>query len=138
MNPTLRNILAIIAGIAAGSVVNMGIVMISGSVIPPPEGVDATTYEGLKASMHLMEPKHFVFPFLAHAIGTLAGAFLAARLSVSKMRSAFIVGGFFLLGGIANTMMLPSPVWFSITDLVGAYLPMAWLGGKAGTQTSAA
>jgi hypothetical protein len=88
--------------------------------------------------MHLMEPKHFVFPFLAHAIGTLAGAFLAARLSVSKMRSAFIVGGFFLLGGIANTMMLPSPVWFSITDLVGAYLPMAWLGGKAGTQTSAA
>lgn len=47
MNPTLRNILAIIAGIAAGSVVNMGIVMISGSVIPPPEGVDATTYEGL-------------------------------------------------------------------------------------------
>lgn len=138
MSPVLRNILAIVTGIVVGSVVNMGIVMISGFLIPPPLGVDNTTLAGLKSSMHLFEPKHFIFPFLAHAIGTLVGAFLAARLSSNGTRSALIVGGFFLLGGIANVMMLPSPIWFSITDLLCAYLPMAYLGGKAGMRSPSA
>ncbi len=26
--------------------------------------------------------------------------------------------------------MVPSPMWFNALDLIGAYLPMAWLGGK--------
>jgi hypothetical protein len=47
------------------------------------------------------------------------------------MRNAWIIGGFFLVGGVINIAMLPSPVWFSVTDLIVAYLPMAWLGGRA-------
>lgn len=35
MNPILRNILAVVAGIIAGSAVNMGIIMLSSSIIPP-------------------------------------------------------------------------------------------------------
>jgi hypothetical protein len=38
------------------------------------------------------------------------------------------VGSLFLLGGIANVVMLPGPVWFSAVDLLLAYLPAAWLG----------
>lgn len=131
MNPTIKNILAVIAGLVLGSVVNMGIITISGSIIPPPEGADITTMEGLKASMHLFEPKHFIFPFLAHAIGTLVGAFVAASVAVgNKMRFALGIGLFFMAGGIANTLMLPSPTWYTIVDLVGAYLPMAYIAGK--------
>jgi hypothetical protein len=131
MNPILKNIVAVLTGVIAGSAVNMGIVMISSSIIPPPEGVDNTTMEGLKAGIHLFQPKHFLFPFLAHAIGTFAGALLAAIISVKrKMLFAFVVGVFFLAGGIANIIMLPSPMWFTIVDLVAAYIPMAFLGGK--------
>jgi hypothetical protein len=64
MKPIVRNILGILAGLLVGSAVNMGLIMVSGMVIPPPPGVDVTTMEGMKASMHLFEPKHFVFPFL--------------------------------------------------------------------------
>lgn len=131
MNPIVRNILAVISGLVLGSAVNMGIIMISGSIIPPPEGVDNTTMEGLKTGMHLFQPQHFIFPFLAHAIGTFAGALLAAIISVNrKMQLALVVGIFFLAGGIANILMLPSPLWFTIVDLVGAYIPVAYLGGK--------
>jgi hypothetical protein len=63
MNPILRNILAVLAGVIIGSVVNMGLITISGKVIPPPAGVDVTNMESLKASMHLFEPRHFIFPF---------------------------------------------------------------------------
>ena len=131
MNPIIKNILAVLAGVVVGSAVNMGIIMISGSIIPPPDGADVTTTEGLKAAIHLFQPRHFIFPFLAHAIGTFIGAFLAAIISANrKMLFAFIIGGFFLAGGIVNIFMLPSPIWFTIVDLVGAYIPMAYIAGK--------
>jgi len=133
MNPKLKNILAVIAGLIGGSIVNMSIIMMSGSVIPPPAGADVTTAEGLKASMHLFEPKHFIMPFLAHALGTLAGAFLAALIAAThKFKFGVAIGFVFLAGGIANVMMLPSPLWFTILDLVVAYLPMAYIGGRLG------
>ncbi len=131
MNTILRNILAVIGGILLGSAVNMGIIMISGSIIPPPEGADVTTTEGLKMSMHLFQPQHFLFPFLAHALGTIAGALSAALIAVNhKMKFALGIGVFFLMGGISSVLMLPSPLWFSILDLVIAYIPMAYLVGK--------
>ena len=131
MKPIVKNILAVIVGLVAGSAVNMGIIMISGSVIPPPEGVDNTTVEGLKAGIHLFQPKHFLMPFLAHALGTFVAALLAALIAANrKMLFAMVIGVFFLAGGIANILMLPSPLWFTIVDLVGAYLPMAFLAAK--------
>jgi hypothetical protein len=131
MHPTIRNILAIVAGIGIGSMVNMGLVSVSASVILPPAGADVATMEGLKASMHLFEPKHFLFPFLAHALGTLVGAFVAAFVaSCRQLRPAMTIGIVFLAGGISMVLMLPSPTWFNVLDLGGAYLPMAWIGGK--------
>ena len=131
MHLPLRNILPVFARAPVGSLVNTAFVMLSGSILPPPAGSDATTIEGLKASMHLFEPKHFIFPWLAHAIGTLVGAYLAALMGASgKLRLALIVGVLFMIGGIINVTMLPSPVWFSVLDIAGAYIPMAYLGWK--------
>ncbi len=130
MNPTLKNVLAVIAGIIIGGALNMGIILVGPYIIPPPAGADVTTMEGLKASMHLFEPKNFIIPFLAHALGTLLGAFVTALIaSTHKMKFAVGVSFWFLLGGIINIFMLPSPVWFTILDLAGAYLPMGYLGG---------
>lgn len=63
MNPILKNVLAVIAGVVVGSAVNMAIIMISGSVIPLPEGVDASNAESLKSNIHLFETKHYIMPF---------------------------------------------------------------------------
>ncbi|WP_282180522.1 hypothetical protein [Maribacter stanieri] len=129
MNPIVKNILAVVAGLIIGSVVNMLIIMVSGSIIPPPEGGDITTMEGLKASIHFFEPKHFIFPFLAHALGTLVGAFVAAKIAASrKMLMALIVGLFFLIGGTINIVLLGGPMWFTALDIIVAYMPMAYLG----------
>lgn len=125
----LRILLAVVAGFVVGSVVNMALISISGKVIPPPAGANVMTMEGLKASIHLFEPKHFVFPFLAHALGTFVGAIVAGLLAPGNSATpSFVVGGLFLLGGIASVFMLPSPIWFNAVDLTLAYLPFAWLG----------
>lgn len=132
MHPIIRNILAVILGLTIGSVVNMGLIMISSYVIPPPEGADVSTTEGLKKAMHLFETRHFLFPFLAHALGTFSGAFVTVLLAVSnKLKLALVIGLVFLIGGIASVFMLPSPLWFSIVDITFAYIPMAYFAFAA-------
>jgi hypothetical protein len=125
----LRVIIAIVLGFAAGSAVNMGLILVGSSVIPPPAGADVSTTEGLKASIHLLEPKHFLFPFLAHALGTLVGAFVATLLTPDRARvPAYVVGTLFFLGGCAAAFMLPAPAWFNAVDLILAYGPPALAG----------
>ena len=136
MNKIVRNVLAVITGIVLGSVVNMEIINLQYSFISLPEGVDFTNTESLQSSMHLFEPKHFIFPFLAHAIGTLVGAHLSARIAAShKMNFALGIGIFFLIGGISMVFLIPSPIWFAIVDLSAAYIPMGWLGGRLATKS---
>lgn len=129
MNPILKNILAVVAGIVIGAAVNMLIISISGSLVPLPEGVDPNDMESIKANMHRYETMHFIMPFLAHALGTLVGAFVAAKIAANRKRIfALLIGGVFLIGGIMMVVELPSPTWFNALDLVVAYFPMGWLG----------
>lgn len=126
----VRNILAVVVGIVVGSVVNMAIITVGPTVIPLPEGVDMKETDKLAENLKLFEPANFVAPWLAHALGTLAGAFVAAKVAASrKMTFALAIGVFFLLGGIMTVWMFGGTVWFALLDLIGAYLPMGFLGG---------
>ncbi len=128
MNSTIKNVLAVLAGIVVGMLINGGLISLSPSIIAPPEGADVTTMEGLKASLHLFQPKHFIMPFLAHALGTLSGAIVTLLiLRESNVRAVYIIAALFFIGGAMNVYMLPAPMWFNILDLVGAYFPMGWL-----------
>ncbi|MGB0983508.1 MAG: hypothetical protein ACPG19_05675 [Saprospiraceae bacterium] len=129
MSPVVRNVLAVLAGVAVGTIVNMGIIQLSGSIIPPPEGIDPSDMESIKANAHLLEAKHFIFPFLAHAMGTLIGAYTAVRFAANNHKNlALGIGGWFLLGGIAAVFLIGGPLWFTVLDLGLAYIPMGLLG----------
>ena len=131
----LRNVLALLAGVAVGGAVNMALIVLSPSLIPPPSGVDVNDPESLRRSIHLFEPRHFVMPFLAHAVGTLVGALTAWLIAAThKVPLALAVGVVFLVGGVAASFMIPAPAWFIALDLLVAYIPMAWLGARIGAS----
>ena len=135
MSPLVRNIFAMLAGLLAGGLVNMALVTIGPVLVPPPAGVDMTNMDSLAQSMDLMGPQHFVFPLLAHALGTLVGATVTFAMAGRNSHFlAFGVGVFFLIGGISAARMIPAPTWFVVVDLVFAYLPMAWLATVLGTR----
>ena len=117
-----RNIGALILGIIAGSIINMGLIIIGGNIFSLPENfnpMDAVNWD----------IKYFLFPFLAHSIGTLSGAFVASKLSKNyNMIIPIIVSIYFLAGGIYMAMVLPAPTWFICLDLTVCYIPMALLG----------
>ncbi|MES2886262.1 MAG: hypothetical protein V4709_15775 [Pseudomonadota bacterium] len=131
----LRNVLAVVLGLAIGGGVNMALITLSPSLIPPPAGVDVSNAQSLSAAMHLFEPRHFIMPFLAHALGTLAGAFAAYLIAANyKTHLAWVIAAFFLCGGVAASFMIPAPAWFIALDLLAAYLPMAWLVTRMGKR----
>lgn len=133
MNRILLNTGSALAGLFTGGILNGTIIRYSHLLIPPPPGADLTTGAGLQKGMAMMGPEHFIMPFAAHALGTLAGAILAARLS-NSLRPPLIIGLLFMSAGAWMVKMLPSPLWFNIIDLGLAYLPMAWLGYLIGRR----
>lgn len=135
MRTIARNILAVVLGFLAGGLVNMALVTAGPMVFPPPAGADMTTAEGIAAAMPLLQPEHFLFPFLAHAANAFVGALIAFLLAVSRRDLlAWIIGGLTLCGGIAASVMIPAPTWFKAVDLIVAYLPMTWLAIRVGEK----
>lgn len=130
MNPIIRNILAVIVGWLGGSIINMALIKMGHTLIPI-EGVDLNDMNSLAEIMPKLEFEFFIFPFLAHALGTLIGATITGFIAAShKMKLSMVIGVFFLLGGISINFILPAPIWFVFIDIIFAYIPMAWLGGK--------
>ncbi|NQY10845.1 MAG: hypothetical protein HRT71_15205 [Flavobacteriales bacterium] len=138
MNPILKNTLALIAGLIVGSIVNSVIVNSAPFIIPYPAGFDDSNMDSLIESMKLFEAKHFLVPFIAHALGTFVGAYLAYKIAAShKSKFAYTIGALFLLGGISMIIIVPvTPLWFTIVDLAGAYIPFAYLGIRLNEQSA--
>jgi hypothetical protein len=128
----LKRTSIIFISIFSGAMLNSAIINLSDKVIPPPNGFLLKSIEGLNAAMPHMEPKHFIFPFFAHALGTLVSAILISRfLKTQQLIFSMMAGLLFLMGGVSMVVMLPkTPIWFVLLDLIVAYIPMAYLGYK--------
>lgn len=127
MNPTLRNVLAVLVGAIACILLNGLLLEVMMSINPPPDGFDPNKLD----TFGLLRAKHLMNAFAAHAVPTVIGGMLASLLAVHRRRAmAIIVGGLHMVGGILAALMIPAPAWFVVLDLTMAYLPMAWLGHK--------
>lgn len=125
-----RNILAVIVGWAVGSAVNMGLVQV-GNAMYPVQGIDVNDMDAFASVISTLPAEHFIFPFLAHALGTLIGAVVAYFIAAThKTKFALVIGVLFFLGGIAVNYMLTGPIWFTALDLIVAYFPMAFIVAK--------
>lgn len=96
-------------------------------LVGTPDGFDPNKMD----TYRLLQAKHYLSPFVAHALPSLVGGAIAALIAASrKMTYALVVGGLHLLGGLIAAFLIPAPVWFIVLDLAVAYLPMSWLGGR--------
>lgn len=128
----VKRTIVIILSIFIGAQVNGAFLTIGTYLIPPPEGCNLNTMDGLKAAVPFLQAKHYLFPFLAHALGTLLSALLITRfLKSQQFVFSMMAGVLFLIAGISMVIMLPeTPIWFVLVDLIGAYIPMAYVGNR--------
>jgi hypothetical protein len=127
----VRNASAIIGGFVSGSLLNYLLIEIGSIIFPAPPGIDLSTVEGMKAGFPQLGWEFFLFPWLAHAAGTLLGAYVCTRISWDKTWwLAMTVGLIYLSGGIIMAKLVPDPTWYLVADLGLAYIPMAFIGWK--------
>ena len=124
MKQIFKNIGIVILGIIIGMIVNMGLIIFGGMIVPISESIDPMNAIN-------WDFKYFIFPFLAHSIGTLSGAFIVSKISrKSHIIMPLIVGFYFLSGGLYMVTILPAPTWFISLDIILCYIPMALFGWK--------
>jgi len=126
----IRNILAVIAGLFVGMVVNMSLVMLNAYVLfPMPPGTDMNVPEQLNAYIATLPTVAFLVVLAAHLGQSFVGGLTAARLGASRpMLLAMIVGVLTLIGGIMNWMTVEGPTWMMIEFPL--YLVVAWQAGR--------
>ena len=129
MSSRFTLIFSIILGFIIGSFTNMGFIVLGDLAFPWPPEVMAQLENETLTHLDMLNTTHYIFPFLAHALGTLVGAVVALRVAGQDQPIvAWIVGVLFLVGGVYMVNLLPAPLWFEMLDLLVAYLPMSYLG----------
>ena len=121
----LRTILGIVAGVVLAFVVIMALEMVSYVAFPPPAGLDPADPEDVKriaAAAPMAAKVWVVFCWFA---GALAGGWLARRLSRTSW-AGWVIAGLIAVGGIANVLMIPHPLWMQIAA-VAAPLLGGWI-----------
>jgi hypothetical protein len=129
MKRALRSVIAVLAGLLAGSVIIFLVEMISATIydLPTAEVVAASNLEYLPTGA-------FVFLLIGWFLGCALASFTTAMLSgPSRAVHAAVVTVLFLGAGIFNLLTLPHPLWmWPATILAFA------LGGVAGAKLGGA
>jgi hypothetical protein len=130
-----RSILGVVAGAVVAFIGVMVIEAVGMKVYPPPPGLDPNNPESIRAMMKDIPAGALGFVLAGWVVGTLAGAAVAARIATrSPMVPAMIVGVLLLAAGVANLVMIPHPLWFTVASVV-AILPAAYAGGRLGRRS---
>ncbi|MBV1859467.1 MAG: hypothetical protein KUG77_13725 [Nannocystaceae bacterium] len=137
-NTMIRNVLAVFAGLAAGMVINMALIMLNAYVLfPMPAGMDMNDPVQMNVYIATLPTAAFVVVIAAHLGQSFVGGWTAARLGASRpMVLAMIIGVLSLIGGVTNMMQLEHPVWMYIE--LPLYLAVAWVAGRIELKRRAA
>jgi hypothetical protein len=126
----LRSIGAVLLGVVIGGLQVAAVEWVGQIFFPPPPGVDPTDREALRAMAESIPVGAQIFVLLAWAVGSFGGGWIAARLAPgAPVVHALVVGMVLLLGGLANLIAIPSPLWFWILGLA-IFLPAAYGGAR--------
>lgn len=125
----IRNVIAVLVGLAAGMAVNISLIMLNGYVLfPMPEGMDMQDPEQMNAYLATLPTWGFFVPLAAHLGQSFVGGWVAARLGGSRhMILAMAVGVVSLAGGVMMMTSVDGPAWMTIE--LPLYLVVAWLAG---------
>lgn len=135
------NIVLVVVALAAGMCVMMPIEHVNNTIYPLPDGVTLENREAFAKHVASLPVTAYFLVWLSHFSGPLVASFLAARFSAYRsLIPAYVVGFFYLLAGIAVSVMLGASLLFVVVDLPLYPLATAlgvWLGKQKPDSASA-
>jgi hypothetical protein len=119
----LRNILALPVGIAVAIAIVGGLEWLSHQFFDVADSVDMHDETAARAFIASLPLAAILMIGAAWMIGAFTGSLVAGKLGTLKPQiCASTVTGLILAGAITNLLLIPHPVWFSITAPIGVIL----------------
>jgi hypothetical protein len=123
----IRNVIAVVAGIIIAFGLIMLIEKIGHMIYPPPADLDWSDPAVIRPYIATLPILALLFPLFAWMAGTFFGSLAACFIGRARpLAFPGIVGGLVLAGTVANFIIIPHPLWFSILSVIGI-ASSAWL-----------
>jgi hypothetical protein len=123
----LRNIGAVIAGLAVSIGIIMAVQTAGHALWPPPVGLDYNDSDVIRTYTSQLPFLALLFPIVSYFLGALAGPYAACRIGTARpLILVGIIGIVLLAFTVANLIQIPHPVWFSVLA-VAAVIIGGWL-----------
>lgn len=123
-----RTLLAVIGGLVAMVACVAAVELLSAWLYPPPPGVDYHDPAQLRAAMPTIPWQAKALVILAWTLGSLVGAYVAAKIARSMRRAAALAIGCLMMTLVGiSLVMIPHPAWMIALGLL-LPLPFALLG----------
>lgn len=127
----LRSFLSVFAGLIVFSLVVTVLQGMMAQVYPLP-AIDPEDPAAIGRAIAGMPAGAFGLLLAGYAVGAMCGGAVASAIATrARMRHALIVGVVTTLGGIANFVLLPHPLWVVLSGLP-LFIAMALVGGRLG------
>lgn len=126
----IKKIAAAVLGIVLAGGIVAAVEAVGHAVYPVPADVDINDAVQFGNYIEGLPFGAFLFVLAAWLLGTLGGGLLACFISrENPFIYAAIVGGFVLAATVANLIMIPHPLWFSMIAVISIPI-MTYLTGS--------
>lgn len=134
----MRAVLGVVVGAIVAFVCVQAVEMFVHQLYPFPPGADMKDMATIKTFVATLPLTALVLVLGGWLVGTLLGTFVAAKIGRSRL-PAYIVGVLLLCGGIANSFIIPQPVWFTaVSILIFLAVPFAGIAWAKPPQPATA
>ena len=119
MGAIARSVVAVVIGLAVAALLIAIVEAVSSQVYRMPSGLNTADPAVMRQYVRTLPAGAFVFVLIGWALGTLAGAWIAARVAGRSPRlHANIVATLLLGTGVANMLMLPHTAWVWVLGVI--------------------
>lgn len=121
----MKTFLATVAGLVIGGVMIWALEALGHQLFPLPfelDPQDPKYLEDLKNLMFKIPVESMIAIIVAHIVGVFTGLCVAKVIQKDSAVPVYIIGGLFLFSTGINLMVIPHPVWFSVTDIAGVLI----------------
>ncbi len=133
----LRDVLGAVVGIAVAVITVMLFQWFSHFVFPPPGDLDLQDSAAMRAYVASVPIGALVLVLAGYVVATFDGVLVACLIGRTKpVLFALVVGVLMLVATVSNLIMIPHPLWFSVSAVVGI-VAAAWTGSLLGRKLRA-
>jgi hypothetical protein len=128
----VRAIIGVIAGVVSAFVVILVIEALGALFAPAGVAPSLKDEAAMRVYLAALPLSAHVVLLAAYLFGSMAGGVVAGRMRGKRnSRVVWVVGALVLAATVANLVMIPHPLWFSIAAVVAIFIGTA-LAGQVG------